>query len=119
MLKEADYAKFVQSLIKPGEAIVASMTPANAELLHMAVGISGESGELLDAIKKYVIYEKEIDIVNIVEELGDIEFFLQGLRTNLGLTRDETIHNNMDKLMQRYPQAKYTNEDAHSRADKQ
>jgi NTP pyrophosphatase (non-canonical NTP hydrolase) len=46
----------VKALVKSGEVIANEMTGSNAHLLHMAVGIAGEAGELLDAIKKAVIY---------------------------------------------------------------
>lgn len=38
----------------------------------MATGVSGEAGELLDAVKKSVVYKKPLDRENVVEELGDL-----------------------------------------------
>lgn len=85
--------------------------------MHAAVGISGEAGELLDAVKKVWVYEKPIDIVNIVEELGDLEFYMQALRSLLGVTREEVIQANVEKLNRRYPGG-YTDAAAIARADK-
>lgn len=85
----------------------------------MAIGVSGEAGELLDAIKKVVIYNKPIDRENVVEELGDIEFYLEGLRQSLGITREETIAANINKLGKRYEGLKYSDQAAQDRADKQ
>lgn len=45
---------------------------------HMLIGISGEIGEILDAVKKFVIYQKPADIDNIYEEVGDLIFYLTG-----------------------------------------
>ena len=84
----------------------------------MAVGISGEAGELLDAIKKAAIYQKPVDRQNVIEELGDLEFYMEGLRQGLGITRKETIQGNIDKLSKRYEGFKYSNEAAQNRADK-
>ena len=118
MKEKISHSELVASLVKPGEDIIKDMTPSKAELLHMAVGVSGESGELLDAIKKSVIYNKDIDMENVVEELGDIEFFLEGLRSNLGINREQTLEANIEKLSKRYSSGKYSNDQAQQRADK-
>lgn len=111
------FEDMVAGLAKPGDAIIASLTPEKAHQLHMAVGISGESGELLDAIKKAVIYNKPLDRENVIEELGDLEFYMQGLRAGLGITRNETIQANIAKLGKRYSQG-YSDQAAQDRADK-
>lgn len=109
----------VKLLAKPGEAIVTSLTSGKAHLLHMAVGVAGEGGELLDAFKKHVIYNKELDRANVVEELGDLEFYMEGIRAHLGITREETLEHNYLKLMKkRYPNG-YSDQAAQDRADKQ
>lgn len=85
----------------------------------MTMGISGEAGELLDAIKKGVIYRKPLDRENIIEELGDIEFYLEGLRQQLHISREETLLANINKLSKRYEKLSYSNDAAQTRADKQ
>jgi len=84
----------------------------------MAMGISGESGELLDAIKKHTIYGKELDLENVIEELGDIEFYMEGLRASLGITRGQVLRANTAKLLKRYSKGSYSNEAAIAREDK-
>jgi NTP pyrophosphatase (non-canonical NTP hydrolase) len=112
------YSEFVNDLCKPGEKIQLELTPRDCHLIHMVLGVSGEAGELLDAIKKHAIYRKPIDLVNIVEELGDIEFYLEGIRQALNLDREQIIKNNMMKLSKRYSQSTYSDEEAQSRKDK-
>jgi NTP pyrophosphatase (non-canonical NTP hydrolase) len=87
-------------------------------LLHAAVGISGEAGELLDAIKKTWVYEKPLDIANVIEELGDLEFYMEAMRAQLGVTRVQVIEANVAKLTKRYPTG-YSDEAAQARADKE
>lgn len=118
MKETIPYSEFVNNLCKDGRLIAKEMTPENAHLLHMAVGIAGEAGELLDAIKKAVIYNKPLDILNIIEELGDLEFYMQGLRNSLLLSRASTIDHNMAKLGKRYFDG-YSDKSAQDRADKQ
>jgi NTP pyrophosphatase (non-canonical NTP hydrolase) len=116
---EQEFNKMVSNLVKSGDDILTELTPEQAHLLHMAVGVSGESGELLDAIKKHTVYQKELDLVNVIEEIGDIYFYLQGLEAALGLTREEILRRNIVKLNERYSEGSYSNEQAKMRADKQ
>lgn len=118
MESKITHPELVTALAKPGADIVATLTPEDAHALHMAVGISGESGELLDAIKKAAIYRKPIDRANVIEELGDLEFYMEGLRQGLGITREETIEANIAKLSKRYSSGSYSDKHAQERADK-
>lgn len=113
------HAILAEKLAKPGEQIVSEMTPLKAHLMHMAIGVSGEAGELLDAIKKHVMYGKELDVENVIEELGDIYFYMQGIMNGLGLERKQVILHNIRKLSKRYSAGTYSNEQAQQRADKE
>jgi hypothetical protein len=55
---------------------------------------------------------------NVIEELGDIEFHLEGLRQQLGLTREQTLISNTDKVGKRYVGYSYSDQQAQDRADK-
>ena len=112
------YEQFVQAIVKPGHDILVQLTPLQASMMHMAVGISGEAGELLDAIKKHSIYQKPLDFDNVKEEAGDILFYLTGLLNDVGITLNECIEANREKLSKRYPNKCYSNAAAIARADK-
>ena len=112
------HPELVAALAKPGADIVATLTAEDAHSLHMAVGIAGEAGELLDAVKKAAIYRKPIDRANVVEELGDLEFYMEGLRQGLGITRQEVLDHNIVKLSKRYSSGTYSDKHAQERADK-
>jgi NTP pyrophosphatase (non-canonical NTP hydrolase) len=112
------HAEMVKGLAKSGLEICQEMDPNKAHMLHMIMGVSGEAGELLDAIKKAVIYNKPLDIENVIEELGDIEFYLEGLRQGLGIEREETLVANVKKLSVRYEAGSYSDTAAQTRADK-
>lgn len=115
---ESDHQQLVLDLVKPGETIREEMTAHDAHLLHMAIGICGEAGEIIDAIKKRAIYRSPVDIQNIIEELGDLEFYMEGLRLGLQLTREECLASNVAKLRVRYGK-RYSNDAAIARLDKQ
>ena len=113
-----EHQTLVSNLKKSSKEIINELKPEQADALHMAVGIAGEAGELLDAIKKWSIYQKPLDLENVIEELGDLEFYMEGLRQSLNLTRIETLMENIAKLQKRYSNGEYSNEQANERADK-
>ena len=117
-MTEPTYNEFVSRLSKPGQAILASLTPEKCHLTHMAIGVSGESGELLDAVKRYVIYQKLLDKENVIEEIGDTLFYLQGICNSIGVTLEDCIEGNIKKLSDRYKTLIYSDQQAQERADK-
>lgn len=74
-----------------------------ADQLHMAMGISTEASEILDVFKKKLAYGKEIDVVNVREEIGDIMWYIANLSTLLEIDLEEALQINVDKLKARYP----------------
>jgi NTP pyrophosphatase (non-canonical NTP hydrolase) len=112
------FQQMAQDLSKSGAEIAAKLTESEADLWHMATGVSGEAGELLDAIKKHVVYKRELDRENVVEELGDLRFYMAGLMNRLGITEDEILSHNNRKLSKRYASGSYSNAQAVERADK-
>ncbi len=111
------HREFVRNLCKPGSVIAEELTPEDCHRLHMAVGISGEAGELLDAIKKATIYRKQLDIANIVEECGDLLFYISGMLDSIGVDIESAMAANTSKLSIRYGKA-YSDKSAIERADK-
>lgn len=114
------HADMVRRLKKPGDALLAQATPERLDLWHMATGVATEAGELLDAVKRLACYNKSIDRVNVIEELGDLEFYMEGIRQILNIGREETLAANMVKLDKgRYVSGIYSDTQAIARADKQ
>lgn len=118
MTEDINYADMVKALAKSGSAILETLTPEKCHLDHMGIGVAGEAGELLDAIKRHTIYGKDLDMENVIEELGDMEFYLEGIRQSLGITREQTLQANKDKLGERYKSGAYSDKQAQERADK-
>lgn len=86
----------------------------NPDLMHAAIGLATESGELLDAIKKCVFYGKPLDVVNVKEELGDLLWYLAVACHATGTTIDEVGSLNIAKLKARYPD-RFTEAEANER----
>lgn len=112
------FLQLARDLMKPGEEIAALMTADEADLLHGAVGVAGEAGELLDAVKKHVVYKKPLDRANVVEELADLRFYMAAIMNRLAITEVEMTEVINAKLGKRYASGSYSNEQAQERADK-
>jgi NTP pyrophosphatase (non-canonical NTP hydrolase) len=71
-------------------------------LLHGSCGIATEAGELLDAMKKHIFYGKEIDTVNVVEEVGDLMWYCAIILDELNVEFEDVMEKNINKLKARY-----------------
>lgn len=116
---KTDFEKMVKRLAKPGLQIMAQTTPQREDLNHMCLLLAGEVGELIDAIKRFTIYDKKLDMENVIEEFGDIEFALEHLRDILNIAREQTLQHCFNKLSKRYPDKEYSDVHAAERLDKQ
>lgn len=87
------------------------------DLNHMAMGLCGEAGELVDCIKKHTVYGKPLDEENLAEEIGDALWYLANICSLMGWNLTVIAESNIDKLRTRYPE-KYTDELASARLDK-
>lgn len=79
-----NHPEMVTALKKNPGHIHADLSAQKIDAWHMASCIVGEAGELFHAIN-------EKDHENIIEELGDIEFYLEGLRQCFNIARDEIL----------------------------
>ena len=80
---------------------------ANIErLLTAGVGINAEGGEFLEIIKKMVFQGKPWDDHNrehLIIELGDLLWYVAQATQALGVSFEEVIETNVNKLKKRYP----------------
>lgn len=75
-----------------------------SKLIHALLGLVSEVGEIADALKKHLIYGKPLDITNLVEEFGDVEWYQAlGLKA-IGSDHASAWAANIAKLEKRYPQ---------------
>lgn len=86
-----DYQTFCSKKVKDGYTVEV-----------FALGLGGETGEVLDIIKKSRRDKKPIDINHMKEELGDVYWYLANLCTSFGFSIDEVLEYNINKLKERY-----------------
>lgn len=114
--KQAIYNKAIGLRVSNGP-IPTTITPLRADFLHMAVGIVGEATELLESVLT-VIEGGGLDLPHLIEECGDLEFYLEGLRQAIHVSREEILKSNINKLSKRYEGFNYSDKAAQKRADK-
>ena len=119
MTKEVDLKKYIEFVYgvtsAPSTEYAALMARLTAletdnadtcKLLTAALGLTAESGEFTEVVKKIVFQGKpynEENIFHMKRELGDICWYLAQACVALGTTFDEVIEMNVEKLKARYP----------------
>ena len=126
--KRPTHDELVTALVKDPKIILEQLTPEKMNLLHMAIGVSGEGGELLDWVKKLAIYNQSLDTVSkegrtlefhILEELSDAWFYMKGIMLQMGWKLTDLEAFNTDKLLERYNGMQYSDAAAKARKDKE
>lgn len=78
---------------------------ANNELLHLVLGLVGESGEIAEKMKKLIrdkeSDESQIDRQDIAKELGDVLWYIAVLADYLEIEFDDIAKTNIVKLADR------------------
>ncbi len=93
------------------------LTPEQSSLLHSAVGNVTESIEFLDAVRKHVFDGQPLDEDNVIEEIGDLCFYLEAACQAIKMKRADIEELNVAKLCERYKDG-YSDQQAQDRADK-
>lgn len=78
--------------------------PKEKRILNWCFGIMGEAGEVIDTIKKHLFHKHEAPRTALMEELGDLLWYISNLAYEYKISLDELAYNNVSKLKKRYPQ---------------
>lgn len=100
---QLDYDKSVLRTLKDANHILLELNTTQTSLIHGALMLSGEAGELVDLIKKHTMYSKRLDIDEVINEMGDVEYALSVIRQALRISREEVLLANIEKLEARHP----------------
>jgi len=74
----------------------------NFSLQYMAIGLGGETGEILNEIKK--IERDDNNTItdtrknNLILELGDLLWYFQGIASRLDISIEDIMKYNIDKI---------------------
>ena len=76
----------------------------HAHLLNGCLGLAGEAGECCDLLKKNQFQDGRPIREKLLDELGDVLWYIAESASALGYTLEEVAVHNVKKLMDRYPQ---------------
>jgi NTP pyrophosphatase (non-canonical NTP hydrolase) len=79
--------------------------PASHAIIYPALGLSGESGEVAEKVKKWV-RDGNLDGLGIAKELGDVLWYIAAIAGDLDLDLDEIAEMNIQKLSDRASRGK-------------
>src|ERR1700755_2855762 len=83
--------------------------------LHAGMGLVTEAAEFLDGLKKSIFYGKDLDLVNLSEELGDSDWYKAIACDELGKSFEEIQVMVISKLRKRYKDKEFSSENAINR----
>ncbi|MBQ2900698.1 MAG: nucleoside triphosphate pyrophosphohydrolase family protein [Agathobacter sp.] len=73
-------------------------------LINGVMGLCGESGEVIDIVKKHLAQGHELDREKIIKELGDVAWYMAEIATVLDVELEDVLVQNIEKLKKRYPE---------------
>lgn len=76
---------------------------SNNMLMESALGLAGEAGECVDIIKKHLCQDHPLDRDSLLEELGDLAWYIALCATVLDADLEGVLWCNIQKLKERYP----------------
>lgn len=92
------------------------LNPALSEkgtLINGVMGLCGESGEVIDLVKKHLSQGHPLDREALAKELGDVAWYLAETAYVLGYPLEEILRMNLEKLSARYPDGSSTERSLH------
>lgn len=75
----------------------------NDILINGVMGLCGESGEVIDLVKKHLHQGHPLDEKKMVEELGDVLWYVAEIATYLQVNLEDVMEKNIMKLAKRFP----------------
>lgn len=72
-------------------------------IVNAALGLCGEAGEVADLVKKWQYQGHNLDKKKVIEELGDVCWYVAVASEALGIDLEEVMRRNVEKLKARYP----------------
>lgn len=82
----------------------ASTNNITGKIMNGCMGLNGEAGECIDIVKKYMYQGHELDRNALIEECGDVLWYLAEVAAGLGMSLSDIAEQNINKLKKRYPE---------------
>ena len=76
---------------------------SNIRLAVASLGLTGESGEVAEIVKKYLGHNHPLNHVKLKEELGDVMWYIAEVCNVMDWDMGDVMNDNVEKLRARYP----------------
>ncbi len=73
-------------------------------LLNGCMGLCGESGEVIDLLKKHLSQGHDLNKEKMIEEIGDVAWYIAEIAYALNVDLETVLTRNIEKLKKRYPE---------------
>lgn len=120
-IDQTKYIEFVKSVTSPASTdincLIDRMKELDGEgiklthLLTFALGASSELGEAVEIIKKCLLQGKNLDDMakkHLISEIGDVTFYIAQFCIAMGITFEDLMKINYEKLSARYPEGSFS-----------
>lgn len=72
-------------------------------LINGVMGLCGESGEVIDIVKKHLHQGHQLNKEDIIKELGDLAWYLAEVAYAIDVDLETVLIKNIEKLKKRFP----------------
>lgn len=72
-------------------------------LTNCALGLAGETGQVVDLVKNYTFRGKNLDRQELIHEMGDVLWYLSQVAEWANIPFGEVAQSNIKELNKRYP----------------
>lgn len=111
-------AHYMRTVPKGLPKIADRLTDPEIMNLWNLTGLIGEASEVARVIYESICDQTPVDRVALVKEIGDVLWYVAALCTKNGITLEDAMQGNIEKLARRYPQG-YSSEAAAAKTDEQ
>lgn len=91
----------VLQLTKPEQI---KFTPQQIDMIHAALGLFSEAGEIVEEVIKSATENREMDLTNLEEEGGDVMWYIALYLRSIKSSFIKVTKQNIAKLFKRYPE---------------
>lgn len=94
-----DIKEYQQEILR---TVPSKMTKSN-KLANFSMGLAGESGEIIDILKKHLYQGHDVNINELASEIGDLAWYLCNIANVFNINLSDVMDANIAKLKARYP----------------
>lgn len=95
---------------------VSQMAQDDLMVIWTVFGLAGETGELVEVVKKGIFHRHGLDLQKVRKEVGDCLWYLAAICSRLDIDMSDIMQENIDKLRIRYPNG-FSSQDSVRRVD--